>query len=111
MNFSQDVVQEFQISTVNYDLSTGLTFSAINVATRSGTNDLHGSAFYFFRDHKLSACPALKRDPANPDPFFQRRQFGFAAGGITPDRLFFFITGSVATTSHHHDSVWADFMD
>jgi len=93
MGFSQDVVQEFQISTVNFDLSTGLTFTgAINVATRSGGNDLHGSAFYFFRDHKLSAYPALKRDPANPDPFFQRRQFGFAAGGpIRRDRLFFFV--------------------
>ena len=56
MGFSQDVVQEFQISTANFDLSTGLTFTgAINVATRSGSNDLHGSAFYFFRDHKLSA--------------------------------------------------------
>jgi hypothetical protein len=92
MGFSQDVVQEFQISTVNFDLSTGLTFTgAINVATLSGSNDLHGSAFYFFRDHKLSAYPALKRDPANPDPFFQRRQFGFATGGpILRDRLFFF---------------------
>jgi hypothetical protein len=92
MGFSQGVVQEFQISTVNCDLSTGLTFTgAINVATRSGGNDLHGDVFYFFRDHTLSAYPALKRDSANPDPFFQRRQFGFAAGGpIRRDRLFFF---------------------
>jgi hypothetical protein len=87
-----DVVQEFQISTVNFDLSTGLTFTgAINVATRSGGNVPHGSAFYFFRDHRLSAYPALRRDPANQDPFFQRRQFGFAAGGpIRRDRLFLF---------------------
>ncbi|MBZ5619592.1 MAG: carboxypeptidase regulatory-like domain-containing protein [Acidobacteriia bacterium] len=92
MGFSQDVVQEFQISTANFDLSTGISFSgAINVATRSGGNGLHGSAYYFFRDHTLSAYPALKRDPANPDPFFQRRQFGFAVGGpIRRDRLFFF---------------------
>src|SRR5207237_6955361 len=56
MGFSQEVVQEFRISTADFDLSTGLTFSgAINVATRSGTNGLHGSAFYFFRDHILSA--------------------------------------------------------
>ena len=42
MGFSQEVVQEFQISTANFDLSTGLTFSgAINVVTRSGTNDIH----------------------------------------------------------------------
>lgn len=92
MGLSQEVVQEFQISTVNFDLSTGLTFAgAVNVATRSGSNDPHGSAFYFFRDHTLSAYPGLKRDPANPDPFFQRRQFGFAVGGpIRRDRLFFF---------------------
>src|SRR5262249_40911304 len=51
----------------------------------------HGAAFYFFRDHKLSAYPALNRDPANPDPFFQRRQLGFALGGpIRRDRVFFF---------------------
>lgn len=92
MGLSQEVVQEFQISTVSFDLSTGLTDGAtINVVTRSGGNDLHGTGFYFFRDHKLAAYPALNRDPANPDPFFQRRQFGFALGGpISRDRFFFF---------------------
>ncbi|MBV8906558.1 MAG: TonB-dependent receptor, partial [Acidobacteriia bacterium] len=92
MGFSQELVQEFQVATADFDLSTGITFSgAINVATRSGGNDLHGAAFYFFRDHTLSAYPALQRTPANPDPFFQRRQFGFAVGGpIVHDRLFFF---------------------
>jgi hypothetical protein len=92
MGFSQEVVQEFQTSTVNFDLSTGLTAAGvINVVTRSGSNDFHGAAFYFFRDHTLSAYPALNRDAANPDPFFQRRQFGFALGGpIRRDRVFFF---------------------
>ena len=92
MGFSQDLVEEFQVSTANFDLSTGLGFSgAVNVATRIGTNGLHGSAFYFFRDHKLAAYPALQRSTADPDPFFQRRQFGFAVGGpIQRDRLFFF---------------------
>ena len=92
MGLSQEVVQEFQISTVNFDLSTGLTEAgAINVVTRSGSNDLHGTGLYFFRDHKLAAYPALNRDPANPDPFFQRRQFGFALGGpVRRDRVFFF---------------------
>ena len=92
MGFSQEVVQEFQISSANFDLSTGTTDAgAVNVVTRSGGNDLHGSAFYFFRDHTLSAYPALDRDPTNPDPFFQRRQFGFALGGpIRHDRVFFF---------------------
>jgi hypothetical protein len=94
MGFSQEVVQEFQVSTVNFDLSTGITASgAVNIVTRSGGNQLHGSAVYLFRDHKLSAYPALKRDASNPDPFFQRRQFGFAVGGpIRKDRVFFFGT-------------------
>ena len=92
MGFSQEVVQEFQISAANFDLSTGITDAgAVNVVTRSGGNRLHGAAFYFFRDHKLSAYPALGRDPSNPDPFFQRRQFGFALGGpLRHDRIFFF---------------------
>src|SRR5216684_406651 len=92
MGLSQEVVQEFQISTVNFDLTTGLTDGAsVNVVTRSGSNDLHGTALYFFRDHQLAAYPALQRDPANPNPFFQRRQFGFALGGpVRRDRLFFF---------------------
>ncbi len=107
MGFSQEVVQEFQISTVNFDLSTGITGAgAVNVVTRSGGNDLHGAGFYFFRDHQLAAYPALNRDPSNPDPFFQRRQFGFALGGpIRRDRAFFFANyerneqrGVVATT-------------
>lgn len=94
MGFSQDVVQEFQVSTVNFDLSTGPTASgAVNVVTRSGGNQWHGSAIYFFRDNHLSAYPALKRDPFNPHPYFQRQQYGLSAGGpLLTDRLFVFGT-------------------
>lgn len=92
MGFSQEVVQEFQISAANFDLSTGATDAgAVNVVTRSGGNAFHGTAFYFFRDHTLSAYPGLARDLANPNPFFQRRQFGLAGGGpVRRDRMFFF---------------------
>ncbi len=92
LNVSQDVVQEFQISTVNMDLSTSLTSNgAINIVTRSGGNDTHGSGFYFYRDHNLAAYPGLQRDASNPDPFFQRQQFGYQLGGpIRKDRAFFF---------------------
>lgn len=85
-------MQEFQVQTVNFDLATGLTGAgAVNVVTRSGGNELHGSGFFFFRDHNLSAYPALRREPSNPDPFFARRQWGFHVGGpIVKDRLFFF---------------------
>lgn len=91
MNFSQEIVQEFQLSSVNFDLSTGLTaFGAVNVVTRSGSNDLHGVGYFYFRDHNIGAYPVLNRTFV-ADPFFARRQSGFAIGGpIKRDRLFFF---------------------
>src|ERR1041385_7554432 len=93
LNFSQDVVQEFQISAANFDVSTGITgVGAINIVTRSGGNDLHGGGFFFFRDPPLSASPALRREPLNPSPFFARRQAGFHVGGpLRRNRVFFFV--------------------
>jgi hypothetical protein len=92
LGLSQEIVQEFQVSTVNFDLTTGITNgAAVNVTTRSGGNEFRGTGFYFLRDHNLAAYPALNRNAANPDPFFQRRQYGFALGGpIWRERLFFF---------------------
>jgi hypothetical protein len=92
LNFSQEAVQEFQLSQANFDLATGITgVGAVNVVTRSGSNDLHGSVYFFFRDHNMAAYPALNRNPFNPKPFFARRNPGFAVGGpIKKDKLFFF---------------------
>jgi hypothetical protein len=107
-NFSQETVQEFQITTFNFDLSVGNTGSgAVNIVSRTGGNQFHGSGFYFYRDHNIAAYPTLKRpdDPSafnpgfnNPDlrprlvdPFFARRNTGVNVGGpIKKDRLFFF---------------------
>jgi hypothetical protein len=107
-NFSPETVQEFQISTFQFDLSSGTTSAgAINIVSRTGGNSFHGSGFFFFRDHNISAYPAFKRpcDPSsfnpgcnNPalrpsleDPFFVRRQGGFTASGpFKRDRLFWF---------------------
>ena len=96
-NFSQEVVQEFQVSLNNFDLSTGITAGgAVNVVTRTGTNDFHGSGYFYFRDHNMAAYPYLARDPLQPNPFFARRQPGFYFGGpIKKDKLFFF-------TSYEH---------
>ena len=67
LQVSQDVVQEFQISTVNFDPSSSLTTNgAINIVTRSGGNAYHGSGFYFYRDHELAAYPS-------PEARFQQR--------------------------------------
>ncbi|MDZ4798877.1 MAG: carboxypeptidase regulatory-like domain-containing protein [Bryobacteraceae bacterium] len=92
-NFSQEVVEEFQISSANFDLSTGIAAGgAVNIVSRSGGNQYHGSGYFFFRDHNMSAYPALRRDPFNPDPFFARRQSGFwLSGPIKKDKLFFFV--------------------
>src|SRR5262249_10760782 len=91
-NFSQEIVQEFQLSSTNFDLSTGITaFGAINIVTRSGGNDYHGAGYFYFRDHNIAAYPSLNRNSFTDDPFFARRQWGFWAGGpIKKDKAFFF---------------------
>ncbi len=117
-NFSAESVQEFQIQTNNFDLSSGtVATGAINIVSRTGSNQLHGSGFFFFRDHNMAAFPALRRpteiqlvngqpQPLSPfcvtptsaacnsvtDPFFVRRQYGGSVGGpIKKDKLFFFV--------------------
>jgi hypothetical protein len=92
MNFSQEIVQEFQLQSVNYDLATGITSSgSVNVVTRSGSNQFHGSGYFFYRDHNMAAYPGLARQPSNPNPFFARRNPGFLVSGpILKDKLFFF---------------------
>ena len=92
MNFSNEIVQEFQIAQINFDLGTGIAASgAINIVTRSGTNDFHGSGYFFFRDHNMAAYPGLARSALTPSPFFARRNPGMYVGGpIKKDKLFFF---------------------
>jgi carboxypeptidase family protein len=91
-NFSQEVVQEFQLSSTNFDLSTGITaFGAINIVTRGGSNDFHGAGYFYFRDHNMAAYPSLARTSITNDPFFARRQGGFLLSGpIKKDKLHFF---------------------
>jgi hypothetical protein len=94
MNFSQEVVQEFQLSSVNFDASTGIAAAgSVNIVTRSGSNDFHGSAYFYFRDHNMAAYPGLKRSAFNPNPFFARRNPGVWVGGpIIKDKFFFFVS-------------------
>lgn len=92
-NISQDALQEFQLSRSTFDPSTTLTSSgAVNVLTRSGTNEFHGSGFFFFRDEEVAAFPGTTRDPENPSPEFDREQIGFRGGGpFVKDKAFFFL--------------------
>jgi hypothetical protein len=92
MRFSPGIMHEFRVSTANFDLSTPSTVSGVlNAETRSGGNAFHGESFFYFRDQNLAAYPALKRDAANPDPSFQRQEFGVNfSGPILRDSLSFF---------------------
>ncbi len=92
MNFSQETVQEFQLSEVNFDLATPISAGGgINVVTRSGSNGWHGSGYFFYRDHNMAAYPNLQREASNPNPFFVRRNPGASLGGpLKKDKLFFF---------------------
>ena len=59
-NVSPDSIQEYQISRSNLDISTGLSASgAVNIITRNGSNDLHGSGFFFTRTDDLAARVGL----------------------------------------------------
>jgi len=83
-------IDEFQVSQSSLDLSQDLTSSgAVNVTTRSGSNNLHGEAFGFFRDHSLDAAAA-----GGQDLYFQRAQYGARLGGpVIKNKLFFFGDG------------------
>jgi hypothetical protein len=87
-NIPASSIQEFQLSQSSLDLSSELTSSgAVNVTTRSGSNDVHGQLFGLFRGNQTSA--AL---PGSTAPPFQREQFGGRAGGrVIKDKLFWFL--------------------
>lgn len=86
-----DGVQEFEVLTSTYDAAFGRNAGAqVNVVTKSGTNQLHGTAYEFHRNAKTDARNFFV--PADqPDPKYIRNQFGFSVGGaIKRDRTFFF---------------------
>ena len=92
----QDTVQEFQLLTLNNSAEFGNSAGAItNLVTKSGTNDLHGNAWEYFRNDALDANPFFANHFADPA---QRQktplhlnQFGGTVGGpIRKNKLFFF---------------------
>ena len=107
---SQDAVQEFQINRSNYSADLGgASGASINIVSKSGSNNLHGSIYGFFRDdvfdarNPFSFSQALKPgqtfNPANADSTgvpikdsLSRQQFGATLGGpIQRDKTFFFV--------------------
>ena len=85
---SQDAVQEFQVVSANMSAEYGrASGGVVNTVTRSGTNDLHGTAYWFYRNQNFIA-----HDPfANLNPDEWRLQSGASLGGhIIKDKLFYF---------------------
>src|SRR6266852_4960300 len=110
LTLSQDAVQEFQVNRSNYaaDLG-GASGAAINIVSKSGTNELHGSLYGYFRNDAMDAADPFARrqalqagqifDPTQPDSQGQpaknslsRYQFGGTAGfPIQKDKSFLFL--------------------
>ncbi len=88
---SAEVVQEVNITTTNYNAEFGRAGGAVmNVITRGGTNDLHGSLFEFNRNRALRARNMFNVAP-QPQPNFVRNDFGGTLGGpIVRNKTFFF---------------------
>ncbi len=109
LTVSQDAVQEFQINRSNYAADLGMaTGASINIVTKSGTNNMHGSAYGFFRDQALDTRdPFAFNSALAPDPTYDnfnttstgapiknsltRQQYGGSIGmPIQKDKTFLF---------------------
>ncbi len=90
--FSQDAVQEFQVNSNGYSAEFGRAAGAvINVVTKSGTNEFHGTAFEFYRDKSLNANTFFNNAVRRLRPALHVNQFGGNLGGpIVKNKAFFF---------------------
>ena len=104
--FSTEVVQEFRVSSNAYGAEQGRSGGAvINVVTKSGSNQLHGTAFYYFRDGSLGAAdPFLAFRPHN-----RQQQIGGTMGGPLKRNKIFFFAGFDQHIFHVPDVV--EFLD
>lgn len=89
---SQDAVQEFQVNTNGFAAEVGRAGGGVvNVITKSGTNELHGGAFFFYRDTELNANNAINKANNRARAPYQFRQFGANIGGpVIKNKLFYF---------------------
>jgi hypothetical protein len=88
IDITLEAVKEFQVVASGANAEFGRTAGGVvNVITKSGTNDMHGSAFEYFRTESLTAATS----DGKPLDNFRRNQFGGSFGGpIIKNKLFFF---------------------
>lgn len=89
---SIDLIEEFRVIENAYPAEYGRNAGAVvNVTTRSGTNDFHGSIWEYLRNDNLDARSVFTL-PGTQKPDLIRNQFGASLGGVVvPDRTFFFV--------------------
>ncbi len=89
---SVDDVEEFTVQTNALDAEYGHGGGMyVNVATRAGTNEFHGSAYEFLRNDKLNANSFFGNKNRSPRPIFRFNQFGLTAGGpVIKNKVFWF---------------------
>ncbi|HUA00948.1 MAG TPA: TonB-dependent receptor [Candidatus Aquilonibacter sp.] len=107
---SQDAVQEFQVVSANFSAEYGNAMGGVvNTVTRSGTNDYHGTGYWFYRNHDFNATDPFAGG-INPD--YWRLQSGASIGGpIIKDKLFFFVNGDFTRiNSPIVDSISSSFI-
>lgn len=90
---SVDAIQEFTILTSTFSAEYGRNSGAVvNVVTKSGTNQIHGTLFEFLRNDKFDASNIFDNAAGQKKPKFRNNQFGFTLGGpIVKDKTFYFI--------------------
>jgi hypothetical protein len=89
---SVDAVEEFNVEQSNFSAEHGFSASTIvNIVTRSGTNEFHGSVYGFFRNAKFDANQWFNDFNGTPKPAFRNDDFGATVGGpIRKNKTFFF---------------------
>src|SRR6267142_2500587 len=82
---SQDAIQEFKVQSETYSAEFGFSANQVNLVSRSGGNDIHGSVFYFGRNDALDAITIVPTPlPGQAQPVkaeLRQNQFGFVASG------------------------------
>jgi hypothetical protein len=107
-----DTVQEFSVLTNNFTAEYGRAGGGVvNVTTKSGTNQFHGSLYEFNRVSALAANTYVNDANGVAKPGFTRNQFGYSIGGpIVKNKLFFF-SGTEWTRVRSNQTVLASIID
>src|SRR5208337_1229081 len=87
-----DTIQEFKVQTGQYDASYGRDAGAnVNVVTKTGSNQFHGTMFEFLRNEALNANEWFRNENGQPRQVLRQNQYGMTFGGpIVKDKLQFF---------------------